>query len=541
MAGSIKVGGAIDALEDAFHLLRHVPTSAFAVYLAGCVPFLIAFLFFWAEMSSSRSAEMSCLPEALLLAVLFVWMNCAKAVFAGRLRRQLEGVSEPAWSVGRALRLFRIQASVQPWKLVVLPAAFLAVVPGAYASAFFRNVTAFGDGPRELQDSAIKQAKHAAKSSPVESWVAAGILQLLWLVVLANIAMTLAVLPTLVKIFTGYENQFTRSGWHFVLNSTFLAAAVGLTWLAMDPIIQAYYTLRCFSVRSRETGQDLRATLRRIAKTGAIAVIVFALMPASKGLAQTAKSRAPAISAPALNQSIAEVLKQREYQWRLPRAASAKGPLASAIARFIQGITDWLGQAWDKVWRFIERVMEWLFKHLGSGTSANTSAVSSGGLQMWLWILGSLAAAAIVALIVFRLPRKNQTIVAATSGSIDLADERLLASQLPEESWLAMAEEWIGRQDLRMALRALYLGTLAHLGGRELLTINACKSNREYDAELRRKSRSLPEIWPPFHENVDCFERSWYGRHEVSPDHIARFRANLHQIRVAAVTSGALQ
>ncbi|MGA2434504.1 MAG: DUF4129 domain-containing protein [Bryobacteraceae bacterium] len=539
MAGPVKATGAIEALEETFHLLRRAPANAIAAYLAGSVPFLIAFLFFWAEMSGSRSADSSCLGEALLLAVLFVWMNCCKAVFAGRLRRELEGVPEPAWSLRRAVRIVAIQGSVQPWKLVILPAAALAVLPSAWATAFFRNTAVFADAPGEPHGEAVSQARRYASAAMIESWMGIGVLHLLWLVVLVNIAVTLALLPALVKILTGYENQFSRSGLQFILNSTFWATAVGMTWLAMDPVFQAFFTLRCFVTRSMKTGDDLRAALRGLAKAGALVAVALALLAVPKCLAEPVAAPTPGISDRALERSIATVLARREYQWRLPRPASPDTAFGSAVLRFTERIVEWVKQAWRTVAEWLGRLFEWL-RNLFHLSPAPNASPPSGAVETWMWILAALAAVAIVALLVLHRPRKPQP-TAAPRAAIDLADERTIASQLPEESWLAMAEEWIGRQDLRMALRALYLGTLAYLSGRELLAIHACKSNREYDAELRRKSRATPEVWPPFHDNVASFERSWYGTHEVTLEHIAGFRANLERIRMAAASPGAPQ
>ena len=160
-------------------------------------------------------------------------------------------------------------------------------------------------------------------------------------------------------------------------------------------------------------------------------------------------------------------------------------------------------------------------------------------LRVSLWLLAVLAAGAAVALFLrSRSRRARAPVVAAGVPIVDLNDESLVASQLPEDAWLALAEEWIGKQNLRMALRALYLGTLAYLGHTGLLTIHACKSNREYERELRRKSRAVPEIPPLFRENLGSFERSWYGMHEVVNEDIGQFRANLDRIKLGAAGAG---
>ena len=44
-------------------------------------------------------------------------------------------------------------------------------------------------------------------------------------------------------MFVGVESPFTFGGWA-VFNTTFLAAASGLAYLAVDPLLRAVYVLR---------------------------------------------------------------------------------------------------------------------------------------------------------------------------------------------------------------------------------------------------------------------------------------------------------
>jgi hypothetical protein len=113
----------------------------------------------------------------------------------------------------------------------------------------------------------------------------------------------------------------------------------------------------------------------------------------------------------------------------------------------------------------------------------------------------------------------------------DLADENVTADLLPEEEWLALAREHLARGELRLALRAFFLAGLAHLAGREILALARHKSNRDYQAELRRKARDRPPLLEAFEQNIAIVERVWYGRHEIDPDGLAQFENNFEQIR----------
>ncbi len=87
------------------------------------------------------------------------------------------------------------------------------------------------------------------------------------------------------------------------------------------------------------------------------------------------------------------------------------------------------------------------------------------------------------------------------------------------------------REGLRLALRALYLASLAHLGQRELIVIAKFKSNHEYERELRRRAQTREELLAAFGQNITTFEAAWYGMHEVTRDNLDQFTANFERIR----------
>jgi hypothetical protein len=105
------------------------------------------------------------------------------------------------------------------------------------------------------------------------------------------------------------------------------------------------------------------------------------------------------------------------------------------------------------------------------------------------------------------------------------------ATALPEEGWLNLAGELMEKGELRLALRSLYLATLACLARQELITIAKYKSDREYELELRRRSHTQPHLAEVFKENRALFECAWYGLHEVTPGIMERFSRNQERIR----------
>ena len=113
-----------------------------------------------------------------------------------------------------------------------------------------------------------------------------------------------------------------------------------------------------------------------------------------------------------------------------------------------------------------------------------------------------------------------------TIETVDLTSEDIVATQLPEDEWMKLAREQISKGDGRLAIRALFLASLANLGDEELLRIARFKSNRDYLRELSRKARKWDSLKDAFETNTRLFERAWYGWHEVEKDTVETFLSN---------------
>ena len=80
--------GALELIEEAVHLLRVSPLALPGSYYLGSLPFVLGFLYFWADMSRGSSAHKHCASSAFAVALLFLWMKTWQALFAQRLERQ---------------------------------------------------------------------------------------------------------------------------------------------------------------------------------------------------------------------------------------------------------------------------------------------------------------------------------------------------------------------------------------------------------------------------------------------------------------------
>ena len=170
-------------------------------------------------------------------------------------------------------------------------------------------------------------------------------------------------------------------------------------------------------------------------------------------------------------------------------------------------------------------MIRWLF-------DSSTSAAPSGAAPAHALSVGIYALIAVIllmaALLVVRILRVRRARPHGAAASVPvlvrLEDESITPDQLPEDRWIAMAEDCLREQNYRLALRAFYLANLAWLGRHEWIAINPGKTNGEYKGDLRRRAREFPEARDLFAENLAAFERTWYGLHRVDSEAVASFR-----------------
>jgi hypothetical protein len=130
-----------------------------------------------------------------------------------------------------------------------------------------------------------------------------------------------------------------------------------------------------------------------------------------------------------------------------------------------------------------------------------------------------------------RRHQEKMVITEEVAAKPDLADDDVDARELPEDGWLAMARDLLEKGHMRLALRALYLATLACLADHELITIARFKSDRDYERELQRRAHAMPGIFAAFVKNRLMFERIWYGMHKATAQNVEAFKANYTGIK----------
>ena len=544
MAEPLARDGAIPAMEDAVRLLRQAPLATLLCHWVGSAPFALVAMWCWNDLTNPRTLDSTGALESFALALLLAWMNCWRAVFAGRLRRQLSGAgtltssagglaagSIPTpWTTGRLWRMVASQSFFGATKLVIMPLAWLTVFPLASTVAFYRNVAVLAD--REDLDplQLMAKARKLAGVQTGQSWALLPPLAFLHFLITVNLAIVLGVLPQLVRMLTGYESAFSRSGIYFAFNPLFFLLVIAVSWIAFDPFVQAVYCVRCFRGESLETGEDLRAGLRRI-RSGVPAVAAALLF-----VAMAAHSLA-AVPPGELEKSVQQTMQSREYDWRLPPAASSPAQISWPV-RLVDHMVAGIKAVSVAIGDAVQRFLHWI-----SGNRQmvpKLGAPPSIGLHRSLYALIGVVVLAALAILWSRRQARKRTPAGALGGLasvIRLDAEDLTPDRLPEERWLELADECLREGNFRLALRALYLANLAWLGRREFLTIDAGKTNREYELELKRRARAFPEARGLFAGNVAAFERAWYGLHNVGMEDVGEFRGRVGQMK--AILPGA--
>ena len=516
---------AIEILEQAVNLLRAAPAQAIVIYLAGAIPFTLAGLVFLNDMTFSPYAFDDLPSASLALAALYIWKNTLQAVFAARLYQTLSPDERRPLTIFRSLV---VQAALQP-------AGLALALPFPWLVAFFRNVALFAatGEPRPL-----RTARRQAVLWTRQTWTILAIMSVAFLLLFFNLLVAIVILPQLARSFLGIEGDFTRAGVGLV-NTTTIAVALALTWLVIDPVLDAVFVLRCFYGASIATGEDLRAALRKAVTAAALLACLVAVAP-RHALAQTlpqtraaqvadgspASGEVLAIEPARLDRSIDEVIHRREFTWRAPH--SDEEP-QGRWAGWVRSATNLARRGWRAILDLLDR---WFRKDSAPDASSSDAGVSRRMLETLTGLIIALIAAAAIAFFLRRRAAAVKAVaVTAAAPAVNLTDESLTADQLPESSWLQLAEEWLAKGDCRLALRALHLAGLKYLGERNLVSIRRWKSGLDYRREVERRGRAHPEIAPVFSTNLALFERGWYGTRAVDREMVEAFAARLTEIR----------
>lgn len=550
--------GAIEIIEEATQLLRLLPLDIYALYYVGSLPFVLGFLYFWADMSRGAFAYQYAAEAAFSLTALYIWMKCWQSAFCTSLHAHLQGDSPPGWTLRRILRLIALQTAIQPIGLIALPVSSVLMLPFAWVYAFFYNVSVIGNGKHSDIKEVYLEAWHQAKLFTAQNHIFILIYSLCGIFVFLNMAIIIYLFPRLLSTFLGIETSFSRAIWG-MLNTTLLTATIGVSYLALNPLAKTVYVLRCFYGQSLQTGADLKVELKKYANSAKVVAAVILLFFVSFGWPVNTVSGAQndvaavnkqltysVISASELDKSINEVISKREYSWRMPKENIVKKEESGIIGKFISGLIDTINDWLKPLKKWLKSAMKWILEKMVDWAKYAPAKDSSFGNWMQSLRIALYALIVIAALVlgfvlwrVFKTYWSNKTkataSLTAARPDIDIMKEDTLADELPADNWLIMAENLMTRGDLRSALRAFYLASLSLLAQQNVIVIARFKSNREYERELYRKAHHAPELLAAFSGNMHTFEGIWYGNHQITGDTVRLFKEN--QTRITAIAN----
>lgn len=533
---------AIRMIEETVYILRSAPAALLSLYYTGSVPFVLGLLYFWADMSRSANAFKYNEVAALGLAFLYIWMKVWNTLFAYQVKAQIFGRLQYPWSLRRIASIAATQSLIQSTRFLVIPIASLIMIPFGYCYAFYQNAAAHDAAEGQKLNSTCKWAWQQARLWPRQNHLLIGIYWLFGIAIFLNVSMTAVFLPQLIKTLFGVHSIFTLSGFHMILNTTFWIAMLGITYLFLDPLIKTTYVLRCFYGSVLQSGDDLRLELKQIAAagikmTGGLLIAIMCLSSFASAAAQPA-----GLGPTELDRSIEETLKKREFTWRMPREIiqpeeqASKGPLEAGV----EWLVETIGKGMKKIGQWIRQLLDWLDSLL---PQSNKQTDTAGGnwitpVRMLLIVLLALLLAILTYVFVRILRRRRTGTVEAVSAAQvptpDLNDESLTADDLAANNWLTLAGELAEKGQLRLAARALYLATLAKLAEHNMITIEAHKSNREYERELKRRAHEYQDLISIFSGCLNFFERIWYGMHQIARTDFDGYAADHQRIMAFA-------
>lgn len=567
----------LQILEEAFHLLRRVDARAWLWFFAGAAPFAVAMLYFAADMSRSGLAGRSALAVSAAAVAFYFWMRYCQTRFCALLWEKLSPGHLPERGTGERFRAAAAAMLLHALHVPLLAIGIFFALPLGWILAMQQNFCVIaatqplGDRPLGFLFSTSARLSH-------HDWAQNhGILLIVAVVgffVWVNLVGSCLILPGFAKSFFGVESVFTISPTVAITNSTFVFGTLLLTWLVLSPLMKAAYTLRCFYAESRRTGADLLSRLASIEEDRAsrsgeapqvgsvesgrlrknlagFVGVALLLSLGQSAAAQDSDAVPPALSertgADDLRGAIDETMEQKKYQWQLSRRITGEEVDAekSWLQKRIGEIAEATRDAIDAIGEWLDEMLDKLFKKKPNA-SGGTKEVDTG----WFEDLRSLLSFGLVVLVAallgwlgWLLYQRNRGKDAQEEGGeieggiVDLRSEEIVATQLPEQEWMRLAREQMSRGDGRLAVRALFLATLALLGEQGLLRIERHKSNRDYRDELGRRARKATRLREAFDENTRLFERAWYGWHSVSPETVEEFLSNHQAIGEEAPTA----
>jgi hypothetical protein len=554
----------LEALEGGFALFRSTFGREAWRYYLGAAPLAISFIPTWVVNGQLRISSGGLLIEAAILAAAYLLRVWAVARYMQGVRERAFGVpiTKPAGRAAKAAALGRLVT----WKITLSAAALatlptLAGAPWCYSACQFASLEA-------LEDAAERHSIRGCLTLAGE-WLGGGLLLFLmlfplWIAVWLNCLLLAIILPQLLHSIFGVDTLLSTQMGAYSLGSSsaFWLSLFGGSWLALDPVVKCTYVVVYQHLRSRREGDDLRGLLASLPSqqrkkaeiigsagdgrdVGIASLIIVAVIllspsqitarsiqaPLSRGIAETAPDPARQERVQELRQALDKESQRAIYRWHDTEHPSEPTWFDKALAKIGHAIES----AWDAFLDFLKKLWP---------RGLDLSPGTNGGwrlkdLRLWLALVAGLTLAVGVTLFWLRRRREAPQIsIPVAAAPLPELHDAVVASDRSEEEWFALANRLEGEGNLRLALRAAYLGLLAGLARRAWLTIRRDRTNREYLDEFTRRWRRRPqaalevraEIPEKLRGSLRQFDRVWYGSHALTPASVATYRQDQREL-----------
>jgi hypothetical protein len=556
----------LEALERGFALFQATFTTEAWRYYTGTAPLVICFIPLWVIDGQIRLSDGAILGEAALLAgayLLRVWMV---ACYVQGVRESAFGVptAKPAGALARAAALGHLLA----WK-IVLSAAALATLLSVAGAPWFYGACQFAS--LEGQEHGTEQHSFRGCLALAGQWYGGSLLLFpmllpLWGAVWLNCLILAALLPQLLHSIFGVNTLLsTETGIQSLLQSSasWLALFAG-AWLALDPVIKCTFVVVYQYLRSRREGDDLRGLLASLPReeqkkaekislagtgrspaVGLLAVLAVLLFvaplsaraqdasPTESGTAQTAVGVSGEARVQQLRQALGQESERAVYRWHDAEHPSQP----SWLDKLLNKVGDATSRGWRSFSAFIRSFMP---KGLTfAPPKGNQGAWRLQDLRLWIGLILVLSLS-VGAFLIWRRRQRQTVPLSVPVGTAPLPDlsDASIATDYSEDEWFALANRLESEGELRLALRAAYLGLLAGLSQREWLTIRRDRTNREYLNEFTRRWGRRPqaavetraEIPEKLRGSLRLFDRVWYGSYALTPGAVSAYRQDQREL-----------
>ena len=529
--------GAIDVLEDAIYILRRFPETL-SIYYIGSLPFVLGLLYFCTDMSQNAYGGHHLAGSAFSITLLFIWMKCCHVFFAEDIYRRIDEKILPKRGFKEYIFLISSQTVIHCTGFFIWPVALFLMLPFGSVFAFYHYSSIVKQTPCDLKmlwDKSWGYANHWS----MQNHILISIFMLLYIVVFINIGAALFLAPQLLKVFFAIDSVFVLSGAHF-FNTTFLATAFSLTYLLVNPVIKTAYVIRYFERNSTQYGNDIKIELHFLKahqQTVLMAIFIVFVSATNLWADQTDLARqglpAQSLRVESLNNSIDQVLSEREFAWRMPRTAVAGVEQKRSLTKSLVWLQAQIEKIRPMMNKVLERIGKWFSKMFigepNEPLKPNGQLFKmSKPLYGLIFLITALLAIALIA--IWKMRKRKKIIEERPSIFPDITADTIKADDLMVDEWLNMANSLLQQGNLRHAVRAFYLGTLSHLAKAQMITIKQYKSNRDYEIEIKRRARDKQQLCMTFSQSIVFLNSAWYGDRSLEAQEVLEFARQQERI-----------